>query len=453
MDTKEVVLFVYDTRENFEGSRHLLGDEGIVFKKIVCIQSLSDLENHLRSEDISGDDYLFLAVHVFAHEKIQGIKKFLASKIQETYPALNFMYISEGGIEADIHHQMVDNKIPTKEIYKYHHVFSNLHDDKVVANKKRDVIRKPNVKNSLAQSTYPKIKYAVITALFKDEFEQLQRVFDFPEDKQIHTAKKIFYRGYLKTDTNIEIIAAIPNSTGMVDSSIIATQLLELFRPDYLLMSGVCGGASDRSYGDIIVAKQVFTFQKGKISDVKVKNSEGKYVPIDLYDKNGQPVDYNSLYDSAGKQVSVSVEKFEIEHDSIISLDSRFEDSLNPKLELIKDRINKSINEHGFHSSNKTIDIVLEPMACSTMVINKDGYFEDTVRPIHRKTSAIEMESYGVARACQFANEGKTIAIIFKSVMDYTVNKIDAGNGMNFKKFAAYTSAQFMRSLFEERVI
>jgi nucleoside phosphorylase len=87
------------------------------------------------------------------------------------------------------------------------------------------------------------------------------------------------------------------------------------------------------------------------------------------------------------------------------------------------------------------------------MVINKKGFFEDTIKTINRKTAAIEMESYGVARACIFANEGKTKPIIFKSVMDKTFDKEDVKNNVNNKKFAAYTSALFLKSLFEEKII
>jgi nucleoside phosphorylase len=90
----------------------------------------------------------------------------------------------------------------------------------------------------------------------------------------------------------------------------------------------------------------------------------------------------------------------------------------------------------------KKVDIHFEPMACSTMVINKEGYFEDHIKTVNRKTIAVEMESYGVARACQFGNEGKTKWIIFKSVMDNTKQKTDEA-----KKFAAHTSALFMKEI------
>jgi nucleoside phosphorylase len=87
------------------------------------------------------------------------------------------------------------------------------------------------------------------------------------------------------------------------------------------------------------------------------------------------------------------------------------------------------------------------------MVINKKGYFEDVIKKIDRNVAAVEMESYGVARACSIANKGRTIPIIFKSVMDHTFKKDDTQGTINVKKFAAYTSAQFMKHLFEMKII
>src|SRR5690606_17219509 len=95
-----------------------------------------------------------------------------------------------------------------------------------------------------------------------------------------------------------------------------------------------------------------------------------------------------------------------------------------------------------------SINIHFEPMACSTMVINKDGFFEDHIKYVDRQTVAVEMESYGVARACQFGNEGKTNWIIFKSVMDNMTQKDDRA-----KRFAANTSALFLKHLIYDGVL
>ena len=138
----------------------------------------------------------------------------------------------------------------------------------------------------------------------------------------------------------------------------------------------------------------------------------------------------------------------------MIELDSVIDDKLKLKLNEIRENINSSLKLDGrFFSDDFRIDIKIEPMASGTMVINKAGYFDKIIKKIDRKVAAVEMESYGVARACKYGNNGDTIPIIFKSVMDHTSDKKDQLNGINIKKFAAYTSAQFLRCLFEFEII
>lgn len=456
MDTSKLNLFVFDSKENFEKSKSQLGVEGSTLKRIFQIDDVKQF-THIIENELKDEDLIFLVIHVFAKEEIKGITKFKVSGIPDKYPSLNYMYISDGASESDIQKLMVDKRIITTQVYRYWQVISELKESRIKAISKRNLIingdQSAGGNEVIPNLNFPTIKYAIITALYKDEFEELKKIFDFPQELNINTPKKIFYRGFLKTNKEIEVVAAVPNSTGMLDSAIVASLLLEYFRPEYLLMSGVCGASNDYSFGDIVVAKQVFTFQKGKISDIKRMNEDGSFQNIDLYDINGNLVDYKLLFDNDGNQVAISIEKFEVEQDAIIQLDSFFEDSLNPKLETIKQKINFSIRNESYLNIDRDIKIVLEPMACSTMVINKNGYFNDTIKSIHRKTAAVEMESYGVARACQFANGGKTKALIFKSVMDNTVNKSDFIGNVNWKKFAAFTSAQFMKQLFEENVI
>ncbi|SUJ31139.1 Uncharacterised protein [Sphingobacterium multivorum] len=205
-------------------------------------------------------------------------------------------------------------------------------------------------------------------------------------------------------------------------------------------MPGVCGGDVSTNVGDVIVAKKVFMFQKGKVSDIKDEKGE----IIKLYDSLKKEIDPSNLQDENGKKVALNIEKFEIEHNSICELHPVLKDVLEPKLESIKDQINKELKPFG-----KEINIHLEPMACSTMVINKTGYFEQNVKAVDRKVIALEMESYGIARACEFANEGKTRFLIFKSVMDNMMNKVDGNN----KSFAGKTSALFMKYLLQENIL
>lgn len=456
MDTSKINLFVFDTRENFEKSRRSIGQEGVNFMRIICVEDFAQFESELNS--LKDDALAFLVVHVFYTQQIAGIKRFISSNIPDKYPHLDFMYISDG-IPKDINHEMLDAEIDYKRIYKYHQVLTTLRSDNIKVYTKHELVNFCENGSNLQDNSkliileqYPKINYAIITALYKDEFEQLEKVFDFPEEEIININNKEFYVGYLKSNRLKKVIAAVQNNTGMVDAAIISTQLIELFKPSYLLMSGVCGGLPDQEFGDIIVAKQIFSFQKGKINDI-YKPQIGVEQSSAFLDRYGQPLDLEQVYDMDGKQVTVSIERFDRELDAVGQLHTALEDKINRKLEDIKKLINAAYQEHNFFKNPKKIDIVIAPMACSTMVINKEGYFDANIKTIDRKTAAVEMESYGVAKACRFANNGGTIPIIFKSVMDRTERKNDVVDGFDNKKFAAYTSAQFMKQLLELNII
>jgi len=425
--TREINLFVFDTKDNFEKSKEFLGTS---FKSIIQIDSSNSFKSEL--EKLDDDELISLVVHVFYTNNISGIKRFTTSGILEEFGALDVMYISDGD-EKQIKHQMVDEGISDRDVFKYHDVYSNLNEGK------NQPITKSNLLNHGKEGKTLFFEYGIIAALYKDEFEAIKPHFTWIEKDSIKIGKKKYMVGHLHSQPDKRVIAAVPNATGMIDSAIIATQMLDLFKPKYLLMSGVCGGAKGTNFGDIVLARRVFTFQKGKVSDILDKDKE----PIELYDKSGNKIEYDQLFDKDGNQIKISVEKFQIEHDSI--LEFKLKDWTDPVLEKIEQEINKTEIVKIWGSS---IKIHFEPMACSTMVINKDGFFEDHIKYVDRQTIAVEMESYGVARSCEFGNEGKTNWVIFKSVMDNMTQKDDRA-----KRFAANTSALFLKHLIYDGVL
>src|SRR4051794_36566907 len=122
IDTKNINLLVFDTKENFEKSKRFLGEEGVIFQRILCVENAEDFEAKLSL--FNDDELIFLVVHVFYTDNIAGIKRFVVSGIKKYYPNMDFMYISEGD-SLQIKHQMVNAEIPTAEIYKYHQVESS----------------------------------------------------------------------------------------------------------------------------------------------------------------------------------------------------------------------------------------------------------------------------------------------------------------------------------------
>jgi nucleoside phosphorylase len=421
MDTNKVTLIVLDTEKNFyaQHTQDRIGKE--LYKKVVLVKNRQDFEKEYQKQE----NYPFLFVcHVFHAEdeqkqKHSGYKKLRTSGIEEHFN-LKAVLVSSGD-SGDVMKNIYDKEHDTREVHSYIKVFDNIRDEKFTL-----------IDPALPQGAGGdfNVEFGIITALYDLEFEEVQKLIDWGEPYE--TEMKKYRIGTMKCDPTKKVVAAVPSKTGMVDSSIIATQMLELFKPKYLLMSGVCGGKKSLGFGDIVLASKVYTFQKGKVSDLTDK--KGK--PLKTFDQSKNKIDLTKVYDSDQQQIHVTVENFEREEESE-EIDSRLQDELDEHRKRIQDIINEP-----YKLQEQKITVHFEPMACSTMVINKNGYFEQQIKALERKTVAVEMESFGVARACRFANDGKTKWVIFKSVMDNMTKKTDEA-----KEFAAYTSAQFLRHL------
>lgn len=427
MKPGEVILFIYDTKENFEKPVNQLRLGKDVFKDIILIENKNDFDKEINKLD---DNQSFVLIcHVF-HQELDGIRhrgylKFRGDGIEDTYD-ISAVFVSSGD-SLDVYKEMFKTESEKRPIYTYSDILDEIRNGKI----------KPYTKSNVLKNV--KFEFGIITALYNDEFEQIKKHFVWNEDESVINGRKKYWIGHLIDDPSRKVVASIPSATGMVDSAIIATQMLDMFKPKYLIMSGVCGATDDTNFGDIVLASKIFTFQKGKVSDIR--DNEGNL--IELFDKNNNKINYDQLYDANGSQIKVTVEKFEIEHDDIIEF--KLKDFVEPHLRLINEKINQ---EETLTLQSKIIKIHFDGMACSTMVINKEGFFEDKIKIVDRKTVAVEMESYGVARACEFGNEGKTNWIIFKSVMDHTSKKGDTA-----KRLAAHTSGLFLKYLIYDGIL
>jgi len=438
METKELSILVWDSQENFydKSTQAQLGfsngNQG-VYKKVVLVNS-EIFEQELNK--LEKNEKFILICHVSQTKDFEVYYSFINSITKTKFKTIKAIYVSKGN-SGEVMQKLFKDKQISEKIITYKSLKDEIISDEIIPQTTNDINKENIGSENLNQISvhHQKCSFAIITALY-EEFEDIKELFNWIEPYR--TNKKEYKIGTLKGKDHIKVVASIPPKTGMVDSAIIATQMLEIFKPNYLLMSGVCGGKKGTKLGDIVLASSVFTFQKGKLSDLR--DDEGKI--IELYDEHKQKIDLSKVTDVNGKPIEITVELFEKENEGQ-DIDPLLRDLIEPNLK----KIHELINSHTKVESNK-IDIHFEPMACSSMVINKNGFFDKRIKSTERKTAAVEMESYGVARACVFANDGNTKFIIFKSVMDNTVQKDDL-----FKKQAAYNSAQFLKHLLESEIL
>lgn len=379
-------------------------------------------------------EFLFF-IHLDHSKNDLGLNSFLRnSGILKAYPNLKYYFVS---------------RFPKKEIYRDNlqitvYDWGQLYEEvdhmfipQTISEMKDNKSTTP--KNTKDNTPKLDIKYAIFTALYKDEYQEVEKLFEWEKEKNIETDTAIYNVGKIP-GTNKYVVANFATKTGMVEAAILCTEIINLFKPDYLLMPGVCGGSDKTELGDIIVANKVFLLGKGKISDPKEK-IKGKTKKASLLYKN-EAFNPREVKNSNGDHVNIIIEEFESEINSI-DLDDKLHQIIEPQLKKIQDKINIP-----YKIDKEKTNILFDPIACSLSVIDKEDYFDIEIKDKDRKTKAVEMESYGVARAAQKANGGKTKFLIFKSVMDKTKDKTDG-----YKSKAAYISAQFLKYLLEENII
>lgn len=245
------------------------------------------------------------------------------------------------------------------------------------------------------------IDYAIITALEEDEMEKILPF--ITKISEIGGSRHLIEIGTLGNNPPKKVVYASQHSTGMVDASILASELILTFKPKYLIMIGVLGGKpEDTKIGDVIIATKVFEVDKGKLSETGFKKES-----------------------SVATITNKAVKKIH--------------------------RAKKEIEAHLSNSDQtRATDAKLHfgPIACVNQVIDLQDFFDQKVTSVDRKAIALEMESFAVVRACELLNEGGTTSIIIKSVMDNTSSKND-----NNKSYAAWTSARTLEFLLTSNII
>jgi nucleoside phosphorylase len=407
MDTINIVLYVFDTLENFNKSKSFLGTEGSAFKKMIQILDANHFEREFAL--LGDDEYAFMVVHAFYTNSISGLKSFAASRLEKKYANLGFMYISEGDGK-EINKQLIDADLEPTTVYKYHQVQSILEEEKLKVYKKKEIlqlaasdrqIESPNAIKPLYNTIVPQCDYVIITALEDDEMEKVLPM--ITKTGTVSNKMHLIEFGHLKDKPSKTIAYASQLATGMVDASILATEMLLLFRPKVLIMAGVLGGKpGDVNIGDVVIATKVFTIDKGKVSELGFKrdlestNTDGSYITA-IKRKKADIIEFIRAGDGTRKQ---------------------------------------------------TVDIHFGSIGCVRQVIDLKDYFEEEISSVDRKAIALEMESYGISRACELVNNGATTTLIIKSAMDNTVDKVD-----DAKTYAAWTSAKVVQFIFEYDII
>lgn len=206
---------------------------------------------------------------------------------------------------------------------------------------------------------------------------------------------------FTKTDgSHLSVIAVTVDIMGMNATSTLATQVIDLFHPRLIAMTGI---KDEVNLGDILIANPSWDSGAGKIK--KDKDSGEKLFELDM---KQEPLD-DDLY----HQVRT------------LQDDTRFLNSIYEKFDADKPETHLKVR--------------IGPVASGAAVIANSDIRKE-INSQSRKLIGIEMETYGLYYAANHATKPRPKVISIKSVCDYA----DEEKSDNYQKYAAYTSARFL---------
>jgi nucleoside phosphorylase len=251
----------------------------------------------------------------------------------------------------------------------------------------------------------------VVTALQNPEFKAVLDLpwnwtaIETPHDPTIYTTGS-----FLKGDINHTVVAGYAPQMGMTASAILATKMIQAFRPRYLAMCGILAGVcEDVSFGDIVVADPCWDWGSGKYY---VDRTEHKFAP-------------------APYQLGIN---------SFIRSKLSLMASSNSILDEIR-------NNWRGNPINTVLKMRIGPVASGASVL-ADEQMTRSIEGQHRKLIGIEMESYAVLAAATEASLPQPKAFSIKSVSDFA----NSSKSDDHHSYAAYTSAAALR-IFVERYL
>ena len=251
--------------------------------------------------------------------------------------------------------------------------------------------------------------FACIVTAMEKELDAVQRVpwgwapYDCPGDVSLYSKCTVETRSGNQT-----IVAGVAPRMGMPASAFTAAKMIELFRPQYLIMPGIAAGIFGRcEIGDVIVADPTWDWGSGKIERL-----------------DGKPI-----LKAAPHQVPLH-------------------SALRMKVQkLAKDRVLLAGIREAWPAAkpNHELSVRVGPVASGAAVLADNETLSEIERQ-HRKLLSVEMESYGVYAAASEARIPQPLPISLKSICDFA----DRDKDDTHQDYAAYTSAAVTRALVEK---
>ena len=262
-----------------------------------------------------------------------------------------------------------------------------------------------------------KIKIVVISALREELAFLLAKKEEFDWQDTVTLEGKYSYRlGTLKNEEGKSCrIAAIPqplDEMGLIDAAILSTIAISILKPEYIVLIGICGGIEGSvNIGDIIVPRQAFHYQSGKLQGTG--NLKKGLIPGEA---NGTAI--NNILNFFEQYSPDEIVKNAIDLKGV---------KIGNEMKLLKIPPECSIKIH-------CLDI-----ASADLVNDHFDSIKAIETQYNRKAIAFDMESLAVLKA---AAELGTKAVIIKSVSDIPTEESRRETQENYRDFAKFAATE-----------
>jgi nucleoside phosphorylase len=227
-----------------------------------------------------------------------------------------------------------------------------------------------------------------------------------------------------KNKNEIKVVAKCMKDMGMVESATFTTRIINIFKPQYFVMTGIAAGIEDDGIklGDILIPNIIWNWQSGKFTTME-----------DLvFDetKNTYKKEIQTYFHEDMRQKTLDPELSEIVNE--LKRDDTF--------------FKKMVMDFDDNNVNKIPNIITEKMVSGSAVVANNKIINDIKK---RKLVGLDMEAYGVFYAAEKAKlYSNTKAIVIKSICDFANEEKDD----SYHHFASHASARTMYKLFTEYV-
>lgn len=246
----------------------------------------------------------------------------------------------------------------------------------------------------------------ILCALEHPEFEAVVKAFG-GQKAWVEVGSARFAHVYreteltISTEKKLKIVGTTSTSMGLTAAAIATTQLVLQFRPRMVIMIGIAAGTREggKEFGDILVADPSVDYNSGKVAQ---GDGIREFLP-DPY-----PIGLNPRLRSV-------LHKYRGNHPVFSTIRARWQEATPP-------------GPNRLH---------IGPLGAADQVIDDASRILEIQRN-WRKLIGVEMENYGVYRACHESPDPKPRVVSFKSVCDFAAEKSDS-----WQRYAAFFAAEF----------